>query len=97
MCVGLGNSSALQDWSPFTCLVIGLVTFALVCAITILYILPFHSFMPVMAGTTRTVLDACCQLELPMSDRGIKWGDISTQERRIIGFGESEGGGGLSN
>jgi hypothetical protein len=43
--------------------------------------------MPVMAGSGWVVLDACCQLESPMPKEGIKWGDISTPDKRIAGFG----------
>ena len=75
-----------QCWSPLALLIIGLITFTLVFAISLLYVFPFRSSMPVMAGSVRVI---CYQLELPMPAGGIKWGDISTPERRIAGFGEN--------
>ena len=86
------NSTFLSIYfSPLALLLISLITVTMLIAITIVYFYPFPSEMPVMAGSARVVLDACCQLELPMPEGGIKWGDISTPSQRIAGFGEEAG------
>jgi hypothetical protein len=85
---GPNNSEYLGIyWSPCALLLIGLITLTLLIAISILYVFPFPSKMPVMAGSGQVVLNACCQLESPMLTEGVQWGDISTPEKRIAGFG----------
>jgi hypothetical protein len=67
-------------WSPFALLSIGLITFILLLATTIYYLWPFQIVMPIMAGSARVVLEACCQLKQPLPAYGIQWGDISTDQ-----------------
>jgi hypothetical protein len=60
----------------------------LVFGITFYYFIPIRTWMPLMAGSTRVVFDSCFQLPntgLPRS--GIGWGDISTTNERVAGFG----------
>jgi hypothetical protein len=82
---------AVIVWSPLALLIIGLITFILLLATTIYYIWPFYTVMPVMAGSARVVLDACCQLQEPLPMSGIQWGDISSDKEWIAGFGEIVG------
>jgi hypothetical protein len=78
-------------WSPVALIAIASTTFVLLIGLSVVYFIPFRSQMPVMAGSARVVIDACCKLRLPLPDLGIQWGDISTIDQRIAGFGEDVG------
>jgi hypothetical protein len=89
----VGFQSDLPEvvWSPFALILIGIITSTLLVATSIYYILPVRTKMPVMAGSARVVFDACVQLREPLPLKGIQWGDISIDEKRILGFGEVVG------
>ena len=75
-------------YSPLALISVGTLAMALVFGITVYYVIPTRTWMPLMAGSTRVVFDSCFRLPstgLPRS--GIGWGDISTEEERLAGFG----------
>jgi hypothetical protein len=90
-----GGVSAFVDatfiLSPITLIIIGMIALTLVVGISIYGVVPIHISMPVMAGSAWVVFDACCQLQEPLPSGGIQWGDISTAEERMAGFGELVG------
>jgi len=75
-------------FSPLALISVGTMAMVLVFGITFYYFIPIRTWMPLMAGSTRVVFDSCFQLPntgLPRS--GIGWGDISTTNERVAGFG----------
>ena len=75
-------------YSPLAIISVGTIATSLVFGITVYYFVPIRSWMPLMAGSTRVVFDSCFRLPttgLPRS--GIGWGDISTGNERVAGFG----------
>ena len=78
---------------PLPTIVFASIWTALVIAITIIYLLPQRSPMPVMAGSARVILASCWNLtEFPVE--GIMWGDItdlSRSSRRKAGFALTAG------
>ena len=75
-------------YSPLALISVGTLAMALVFGITIYYFVPVRTWMPLLAGSTRIVFDSCFRLSstgLPRS--GIAWGDISTRDERVAGFG----------
>ena len=75
-------------YSPLAIISVGTMAMVLVFGITFYYFIPIRTWMPLMAGSTRVVFDSCFQLPntgLPRS--GIGWGDISTTNERVAGFG----------
>jgi len=73
---------------PLPAIVLACIWTVLVLTITIIYVLPQRSLMPVMCGSARVVLASCNSLvELP--EDGIMWGDIteiSGSSKRKAGF-----------
>jgi len=75
-------------YSPLALISVGTMAMALVFGITVYYFIPIRTWMPLMAGSTRVVFDSCFRLPttgLPRS--GIGWGDVSTGNERVAGFG----------
>jgi len=75
-------------FSPLALISVGTMAIVLVFGITFYYFIPIRTWMPLMAGSTRVVFDSCCQLpNTGLSRSGIGWGDISTTNERVAGFG----------
>ena len=76
-------------FSPLAIVMVGMIGIVLVVGITIYYFTPLRTWMPLMAGSTRVVFDSCVRLPRSSLPRGgIEWGDISTGNERMAGFGE---------
>lgn len=85
------------NFSPLAIFSIGLASTILVLGMTIFYFFPIKTWMPLMAGSLRIVLESC--LHLPplatmdgrlvngVPDGGVMFGDISTENERLAGFG----------
>ena len=85
------------NFSPLAIFCIGLASTILVLGMTIFYFVPIKTWMPLMAGSLRIVLESC--LHLPpkpttdgklvydIPDGGVMFGDISTERERLAGFG----------
>jgi hypothetical protein len=85
------------NFSPLAIFSIGLASTILVLGMTIFYFVPIKTWMPLMAGSLRIVLESC--LHLPpqrmmdgniiydVPDGGVMFGDISTEKERLAGFG----------
>jgi hypothetical protein len=82
------------NFSPFAIVCVGGASTLLVLGITIFYFIRFKTWMPLMAGSLRIVLESCRYLPTPkdldgritLPKDGIMWGDISTQTERRAGF-----------
>lgn len=76
------------NFSPLAIICVGGASTILVLGMTIFYFVPIKSWMPLMAGSLRTVLESCLYLPSPpLPKGGIMWGDISTERQRLAGFG----------
>ena len=75
------------NYSPLAIFCIGGASTILILAMTIYYFVPIKSWMPLMAGSVQIVLESCSRLEAQLPKGGIMWGDISTRDRRLAGFG----------
>jgi hypothetical protein len=73
---------------PLPTIVFASMWTALILIITIIYLLPMRTVMPVMASSARVIMASCCKLtDLP--PEGITWGaitDLSEPSRRKAGF-----------
>jgi hypothetical protein len=76
------------NFSPFAIVCVGGASTILVLGMTIFYFVPIKTWMPLMAGSLRTVLTSCLHLPPPLPEGGIMWGDISSERERLAGFGE---------
>jgi len=75
-------------FSPLAIISVGAIATALVFGITVYYFIPIRTWMPLMGGSTRIVFESCSRLPghgLPRT--GIGWGDISSGNERMAGFG----------
>jgi hypothetical protein len=75
------------NFSPLAIVCIGVASTILILAMTIYYFVPIETWMPLMAGSVQIVLESCSRLEAQLPKGGVMWGDISTRERRLAGFG----------
>jgi hypothetical protein len=75
-------------YSPLAIIMVGSIASVLVFGITVYYFIPIKTWMPLMAGSTKIVLDSCVGLPRRGFPRaGIGWGDISKGNNRMAGFG----------
>jgi hypothetical protein len=79
------------NYSPFAILCIGTVATVLVLGMTIYYVIPIRTNMPLMAGSARVVFESCRRLPSKLPPTGIAWGDISTSTEMLAGFGKTVG------
>ena len=89
----LGDDIALHysylNYSPLTIFIVGMMTTILVLGITIHYLWPIKTWMPLMAGSAQVVFASCRYLSPSLPVGGIAWGDLSTRRRGRVGFGET--------
>jgi hypothetical protein len=79
-------------YSPLAIISVGTFATFLVFGMTVYYLVPITTWMPMMAGSARVVWDSCSRLagsDLPRN--GISWGDISYRNERLAGFGQVVG------
>jgi hypothetical protein len=80
---GPGVSTAARSISlfvqilPIPMLVLASLWLLVLVVLTFFYLFPFRTWMPKLAGSVRTVLDACSSLNRELPKGGIKWGEIS--------------------
>ena len=75
------------NFSPIAIICIGGASTILILFMTIYYFIPISTWMPLMAGSVKMVLESCSRLDPQLPRGGIMWGDISTNQRRLAGFG----------
>jgi hypothetical protein len=86
-----GKTDLYLTYGPLAMICVGAVSLTLVLGITVYSFIPIRSAMPLMAGSSRVVLESCAMLPSDLPEEGISWGDISTSTERIAGFGAAAG------
>jgi hypothetical protein len=76
-------------YSPTAIFTIAVIAMILIIALTVYYLIPFRSWMPVMGGSARVVFASCTALPKHLPADGIMWGDVSDDWGRLAGFGEN--------
>jgi len=72
----VGSSHILQ-LSAGTALLTGIIAGLLVFITTVFYLIPMHTWMPLMGGSSRVVFCFACHLSLPLPADGVSFGEIS--------------------